>query len=107
MKEMSREEKKQKLIKIMIDDWSNYEKSNNELAERILDAIEPPETKAGMIGKAWTIYGNGHIEFIHGILSEIDKNNTNLPYQIGFHWYKFFIPMTPEEIKKELEEMIK
>ena len=71
----------------------------------IYDDIELPEIKVGMIGKFWDNDTKSHP--MYGCLDEIRSSDIPGNYKTTTeHIFDNFQPMTPEEIKKELEEML-
>ena len=106
MKEMSRKE----IILVISDSLMHFDNHliNAEAIRRasiIYDDIELPEIKVGMIGKFWDNDTKSHP--MYGCLDEIRSSDIPGNYKTTTeHIFDNFQPMTPDEIKKELKEMI-
>ena len=104
MKELNREEKILKTKSMLNKAYPAKDQKESikiqALANIIIDAIETQEIKVGMIGK----FESGN-KIIFGKLFKIDLES-GWPY-LAFDGVAFnkFTPMTPDEIKKELEKM--
>ena len=77
------------------------------VTERILNAIEPPEIKVGMLGGFWDADTKSFP--MYGCLSEIRSSEVPGNYKTTTeHIFDNFQPMTPEEIvddiRKQMEE---
>ena len=104
MKEMNREEKIEKIEDVLSTalppPLHQWHEDHTKIAINIIDAIEPPKIKVGMIGKFWH-HAHGPM---YGLLVNYHPES-NEPFESSSDSYSNFQPMTPDEIKKELEEM--
>lgn len=94
---MTRKETIEKIVEI-ISEMTDVEKA----AMEIFDTIEPPEIKLGMWGKAWFDH-TGRRGCVYGKLYAIEDGRYLLWSGGGTRW-KFFTPMTPQQIKEAIEE---
>lgn len=102
MREMSREEKIEKISAILLGRNMMQSHVCYSTASEIYNIIEPQKIKTGMIGKFYSSWDSK----MYGKLYEITNKNKYLARGGRGTIWDHFIPMTPDEIKRDFEEMI-